>query len=206
MKAVDPLLSFVVKGPLKAVQDSREVGHADTDQPFQKGVRDCTGQEGLPGPDVAIEQNPDVLGLHFLPVLDVAATDVADLWVPLVVLGEGVLQIGRVRDPVAAKPVHSLLKLPALSVGLLCVGLFLAAFTQTADADRLRVPADGRDRRNGDVHLLPFVAVATAQEAFVVEVVVRFLVLKAFLDHTGQNVADCVHSDHRPSRKSSSSP
>ena len=62
LKPVDPLLAFVVEGPLKAVQDSREVGHADTDQPFQKGVRDRTGQEGLPGPDVAIEQNPDVPG------------------------------------------------------------------------------------------------------------------------------------------------
>ena len=91
MKPVNPLLAFVVEGPLKAVQDSREVGHADTDQPFQKGVRDRTGQEGLPGPDVAIEQNPDVPGLHFRPVLDVAATDVADLRVPLVVLVEGVL-------------------------------------------------------------------------------------------------------------------
>ena len=91
LKSVNPLLTFVVEGPLKAVQDSREVCHANADQPFQKGVRDSTGQEGLPGPDVAIEQNPDIPGLHFRPVVNVAATDVADLRVPLVVLVEGVL-------------------------------------------------------------------------------------------------------------------
>lgn len=168
LKAVDPLLAFVVEGPLKRVQDSREVGDADADQAAQKGVRDTTGQEGLPGPDVAIEQDSDVVRLHVVPVLDVFQTDVADFRVPAVVLAEGVFQIGRVRDPVAAKALHAGLKVlfpPGLFLGFIPF-LFTAAISPDPhDAGRANV---GRDV---DVHFLSIPTGPTAQEAFGVGIV-----------------------------------
>ena len=84
---------FVFAEPLKFVQDSGKVRDADPDTFVDQCVRDTTGQEGLSSPDAAIEQNSDIVGLHFLPVVDVLQTDVSDLLIPAVVLVEGLDQI-----------------------------------------------------------------------------------------------------------------
>lgn len=84
---------FVFAEPLKFVQDSGKVRDADPDTFVDQCVRDTTGQEGLSGPDAAIEQNSDIVGPHFLPVVDVLQTDFRRLLVPAVVLVEGLDQI-----------------------------------------------------------------------------------------------------------------
>ena len=135
--------------------------------------------------------------------IDVLPTDVADAWVPPVVLVEGVAKIGRIGDPVAAKAFHALVEVAAFLLRLFSFDARPSVLTQRSDAGcPALVAADPWDR---NFKLFPAVTLSTAQEAFVVEVVVRFLVPKAFLDHSGQDISDRVHDDHRPFRKSSSS-
>ena len=94
---------FVFAEALKFVQDSGEVRHAGADLFVDQGVCYATGQKGLSGPDAAIKQNSDIVGLHFRPVFHIAAAHVGNSGVAIVVLGEVLGQVRRISDSVFAK-------------------------------------------------------------------------------------------------------